>query len=461
MGEAFVGRGSQDALAIFRAAVARVDPLPMMGSTLSIEMNGSERRLVAHSGFEEAAFELPAAGRIFAIGMGKASARMALGLEGVLGSDLAGGVIAVKHGHGEVLSRLHLVEAGHPVPDSGSLRAAGMMLDLGQSLDTTLDARDLVIVLVSGGGSAILCAPALGLTLEDKIQATDLLLKSGASIGEVNCVRKHLSAVKGGQLARALHPARVLTLVLSDVIGDDLDAIASGPTVPDPTTFAEAQAIVRRYGLMERLPQAARRRLIEGGAGIIAETPKPGESAFADNRTVLVGNNRIALAAAEAEAKLRGYECLVLTSRLEGEARELARLFLGMGKDISKSGFPLRRPACVIAGGETTVTVRGKGRGGRNQEMALAFLDALFRSPKDGDGLTFLSAGTDGNDGPTDAAGACVDRTTLDRVRFLGLDPASALADNDSYRFFEAAGALLKAGPTNTNVCDVQVLIVR
>ncbi|MFZ4618209.1 MAG: glycerate kinase type-2 family protein, partial [Rectinemataceae bacterium] len=435
MGEAVVDRGGQDAQAIFRAAVARVDPVPMMGSTLSIAMNGANRRLVAHSGFEEAVFELPEGGRILAIGMGKASARMALGLEGVLGSGLAGGVIAVKHGHGEVLSRLSLVEAGHPVPDPGSLRASAMMLDLGRSLGTALDARDLVIVLVSGGGSSILCAPALGLSLEDKIQATDLLLKSGASIGEVNCVRKHLSAVKGGQLARSLSPARVLSLVLSDVIGDDLDAIASGPTVPDPSTFSEALAIVRRYGLAELLTEAVRSRLIEGAAGSIAETPKPGDPAFAGNKTVLVGNNRIALAAAEAEAKLRGYECLVLTSRLEGEARELARLFLGMGKDISKSGFPLRRPACVIAGGETTVTVRGKGRGGRNQEMALAFLDALVRFPKDGGGLTFLSAGTDGNDGPTDAAGACVDRTTLDRVRFLGLDPASALADNDSYGF--------------------------
>ncbi|MEI6387142.1 MAG: glycerate kinase [Spirochaetota bacterium] len=454
-------RSCQDAIAIFSAAVARVDPAPMICATVSIEMNGANRRLVAQSGFEEAAFELPEGGRIFAIGMGKASARMALGLEGVLGSGLAGGIVAAKHGHGEILSRLKLLEAGHPVPDAGSLRAAGMMLDLGRSLGTTLDARDLVIVLVSGGGSAILCAPAPGLDLADKIQATDLLLKSGATIGEVNCVRKHLSAVKGGQLARALFPARVLTLVLSDVIGDDLDAIASGPTVPDPSTFTEALAIVRRYGLEERLPKAVRMRLHEGGAGKIAETPKPGERVFAGNKTVLVGNNRIALSAAEAEAKRRGYECLVLTSRLEGEARELARLFLGVGKDISKSGFPLRRPACVIAGGETTVTVRGKGRGGRNQEMALAFLDALGRSPKDGDGLTFLSAGTDGNDGPTDAAGAFVDRSTLDRARFMGLDPALALADNDSYRFFEGTGGLLKTGPTNTNVCDVQVLIVR
>lgn len=433
----------------------------MIANALRLEReDGRERLVVRRAGGEPLCYDLSAVDRVLAVGMGKASARMALGLERALGERLEGGVIAVKEGHGERLERLRLLEAGHPVPDERSERAAAALLGLGASLERPLSERDLVIVLVSGGGSAILCAPAPGLTLEDKAEATRLLLASGATIHELNCVRKHLSAVKGGRLAAALAPASILTLVLSDVVGDDLDTIASGPTVPDSTSFSDALGIVGRYGLAERLPRSVIRRLEAGAAGRVEETPKPGEPIFSRAATHIVGSNRVALEAAKAEAERLGYRCLLLSSRVSGEARELARVFLGIGKDIAASGFPLRAPACVIAGGETTVSLRGGGRGGRNQEMALAFLDALLREPKDGEGLCFLSAGTDGNDGPTDAAGAVIDWALVQDSLRSGLDASEFLGDNDSYSFFSRVGGHLLTGPTNTNVCDVQVLLV-
>ena len=458
-----------DAVAIFRAAVARVDPVPMVEGSLRVD-EASNTLAVSVGGVDELRYDLNRFDRIFATGMGKASARMAVGLERALGSRISGGLVAVKAGHVEALEHIRLVESSHPVPDARSLSAATAILELGASLGTELTERDLVIVLVSGGGSALLCAPAAGLTLEDKIITTKQLLACGATINEVNCVRKHLSAVKGGRLAAAFSPATVLTLVLSDVIGDDLDAIASGPTVPDPTTFADALGIVKRYGIEDTLPATVIARLLAGKARLLAgaagdldmpdETPKPGDPVFARVTTVLVGTNRLALAAAETEARRLGYNSLVLSSRITGEAREIAQVFLGIGKDIAASGFPLERPACIIAGGETTVTLRGTGKGGRNQEMALAFLDSLGRSPKDGENVTFLSAGTDGNDGPTDAAGAVVDLALHHSALAQGLDSAAVLAHNDSYSFFSHAGGLVKTGPTNTNVCDVQVLLV-
>ena len=463
-----------NAEAIFKAAVDRVDPSRMIERAVRIERDD----LVVSAGAESVRYGLGGIDRIFVTGMGKASAKMAAGLERALGSRIAGGLVAVKEGHVEPLERVRLVEAGHPVPDGRSQAAAAAILGLGSSLGVRLTERDLVIVLVSGGGSAILCAPAPGLTLEDKIGTTRLLLASGATINEVNCVRKHLSAVKGGRLAAALAPASVLALVLSDVIGDDLDAIASGPTVPDPTSYADALEVVRRYGIESRLPASVAERLRAGAAGAVGgpggpgdpgdpgdpgaptETPKADDPAFARTRTLLVGTNRLALAAAEAEARRLGYNSLVVSSRVSGEAREIAMAFLGIGKDIAASDFPVAKPACVIAGGETTVTLRGGGKGGRNQEMALAFMAALGRSPKDGERLTFLSAGTDGNDGPTEAAGAVVSLGLYRSAVAAGLDPEAALADNDSNGFFRKAGGLVVTGPTNTNVCDVQVLIV-
>jgi glycerate 2-kinase len=321
-----------------------------------------------------------------------------------------------------------------------------------------------VITLISGGGSALLCAPATGadgrplISLDQKKDVTRTLLACGATIHELNCVRKHLSRIKGGRLARAYAPAASLNLILSDVVGDDLDVIASGPTVPDPTTFGDALGVIRRYAIADRIPKAALQVLEDGAAGLHEETPKPGDPAFEKTTNVLIGTNHQALRAGEVKAVELGYSTLVLTSRLTGETREVGLALLGIGEDIAKSGFPLHPPACVIAGGETTVTLRGKGKGGRNQEMALAFLAALPRSLADG--IFFLAASTDGNDGPTDAAGAFASLEIAGRARELGLDLNAALASNDSYRFHEQAGSLFRTGPTNTNVSDVAILLV-
>jgi glycerate 2-kinase len=446
----------RDAEAIFRAALERVDPAAMIHRCLRVD--GSV--LAISTEIEEARYDLDAYDRVFVAALGKAGAAMALGVEEVLGDRITGGIVAVKEGHAERLSRLRLIEASHPLPDARSLRAAAELLGLGRLVPGGLDERCLVLVLVSGGGSAMACAPAEGITLEDKAAATKLLLSCGATIQEINCVRKHLSAIKGGRLAAAYAPAAVLTLVLSDVIGDDLDMIASGPTVPDPTSFADAHAVALRYGVEEGLPASVVERLRRGAAGEIPDNPKPGDPVFAKARTMLIGTNRLALTAAESRAKELGYSTLVLTSRLTGEAREIALMFLGLGKDIAASGFPLARPACVIAGGETTVTLRGSGKGGRNQEMTLAFLAALRRSPKDGEGLYFLAASTDGSDGPTDAAGAFASVQLIARAKAAGLDPDAFLENNDSYRFFDSIGGLLRTGATNTNVCDLQILLV-
>lgn len=453
-------RLSHDAEAIFRAALSRVDPVPMMRRVLRLD--GDVLRLAT----EETALEydLSSFDRVVVTGMGKASARMALGLEEVLGDRIAGGVVATKAGHVEPLRRIRLIEASHPVPDASSVRAAEAVLELAEGCD----ARTLCITLISGGGSALLCAPARGvdgtplLTLEEKQAVTRALLACGATIHEVNCVRKHLSSIKGGRLARALAPATSLNLLLSDVVGDDLDVIASGPTVPDRSTYADALAVLRERGADGSVPPAALRALEEGAAGVHEETPKPGEAAFERAATVVIGTNRQALQVGAAAARDLGYEPLVLTSRLTGEAREAALALLGIGEDIAVDGFPLRRPACLIAGGETTVTLRGSGKGGRNQELALAFLKALPRTgPGTSDGILLLAASTDGNDGPTDAAGAFASTDVLRRAREAGLDPAEFLGRSDSYTFHDRAGSLLRTGPTNTNVCDVAVLLVR
>ncbi len=448
-----------DAESIFRAAVERVDPAPMMGRVLRLEGDV----LTVATEQVAARYDLTAYRRVLVTGMGKATARMALGLEAVLGDRIGGGLVAVKGGHVERLQRIRLVEAGHPVPDASSVRAADQLLALARELDE----QTLVITLISGGGSALLCAPARGedgtplLTLDEKQEVTRTLLACGATIHEVNCVRKHLSRIKGGRLARAYRPAASLNLMLSDVVGDDLDVIASGPTVPDRTTFRDALEVLGRHEVTGRIPAAALRALEAGAAGRIPETPKPGDAAFERTRNVLVGTNHQALLAAQARALELGYRTMVLTSRLTGEAREVALALLGIAEDMATGGFPVAPPACIIAGGETTVTLRGPGKGGRNQELALAFLAALERrsaAPRD---LALLAASTDGNDGPTDAAGAFASREIAERARALGVSAAAHLAASDSYHFHDRVGSLLRTGPTNTNVSDVALLLVR
>lgn len=444
-----------EAEAIFRAGLARVDPLAMMERVLTL--SGDVLRVSTET--ECHAYDLACVKRIFVLGAGKASARMALGLERILGDRITAGVVAVKEGYLERLSRIRLLEAAHPVPDARGVAAARAVLDMaGQA-----GPDDLVIVLVSGGGSAILAAPldlpGHRLTLADKQETTRVLLACGATIQEINCVRKKLSAVKGGRLAAAIAPARCLGLLLSDVVGDDLDVIASGPTVADPTTGADALAVLSRYGVEDKIAPEALAVLRDVAAGRAPDTPKPGDPVFARTRTVLVGTNFQALLAARDKAKALGYDTVVLTSHLTGESREMANLFLGMARDIAEYGVPLSRPACVIAGGETTVTLRGPGKGGRNQEMALAFLALLRRDAKNAEEAVFLAASTDGSDGPTDATGAFASLAILRQGLELGLDPAHFLAQNDAYHYFEAVDRLLKTGPTNTNVCDIKVLL--
>ncbi len=445
-----------DAEDIFRAGLDRVDPLKMMERVLSLD--GDTLHVTTESQSFE--YDLSRYSRILVLGAGKASASMALGLERLLKDRIADGIVAVKEGHLELLDRIRLVEASHPVPDERSAAAAEAVLELAASAR----GDDLVFVLVSGGGSAILAAPRREnghhLTLEDKQAVTKSLLACGATIQEINCVRKKLSSIKGGRLARALGKAEFLSLILSDVIGDDLDAIASGLTVPDGTTCTEANGIIERYSLAGKLPPVAEALLRDVASGAIEDTPKADDPAFARSRTVLIGTNQQSLLAARDRAEQLGYNTLLLTSHLTGEAREMAYLFLGIAKDITAHGLPIKRPACVIAGGETTVTLRGHGKGGRNQEMALAYLAAYARSPKDAGSAVFLAASTDGSDGPTDATGAFASPAILDEGRRKGLEPTHFLAENDAYHYFEHLGRLLKTGPTNTNVCDIKVLLV-
>jgi len=382
--------------------------------------------------------------RVFLLGAGKASGAMAAAAEDVLGDRVAGGFVVVKDGDGSRLRRVEIAEVGHPVPDTRGLAASARLLDVARGAGED----DLVLFLVSGGCSALTPAPAPPITLAEKQEVTRLLLASGAVIAELNAVRKHLSVFKGGQLARAAAPASVLTLALSDVIGDPLDVIASGPTAPDPSTFADALEVLARRGLASRVPASVSRRLEAGRAGEIQETPKPGDPLFQRVSNVVIGNNALVTDAAVAAARRLGYTTELATRELQGEARDVAREFVAQARRLPP-------PACLIAGGETTVTVRGKGKGGRCQEFALAA--ALELSPTDR--IAILAAGTDGTDGPTDATGAIVDAASVARGSAAGVDVRRTLDDNDAYRFLHASGDLLVSGPTRTNLLDLYVAV--
>jgi hydroxypyruvate reductase len=369
---------------------------------------------------------------------------MAAAVEEVLGDRISDGLAVVKDGYTGETRRTAVVEAGHPVPDARGEAGAARLLALADSARE----EDLVLVLVSGGASALTPAPVPPVTLAEKQGVTRLLLRAGATINELNAVRKHLSRFKGGQLARAAAPARVLTLVLSDVIGDPLDVIGSGPTAPDPTSFAGALDVLAARGVRDAAPRAVLERLEAGRRGEVPETPKPGDPLFERVTHVVVGNNQVVVEAAAQAAASLGYPAHVLTRALQGEAREVAR-------DLIERARALPAPACVIAAGETTVTVRGQGQGGRCQELALSAALALEL-----DGQTVvLAAGTDGTDGPTDAAGAIVDGGTRGRAEAAGCDSRAALDANDSHRALAAAGELLVTGPTNTNLLDLYVVV--
>ncbi len=421
---------------IFRAALKAADPAEAIRR--HVKLQGG--RLIAGT----RRYDLRAFDGIWVLGAGKAGAAMAAEIERILGRRISGGLVNVKYGHIARLRRVELNECGHPVPDEAGVRGAARIAGIAQGLSE----RDLAVCVISGGASALMPMPAAPVTLEEKQATTKLLLACGANIHEINAVRKHISALKGGQLARLCYPATVISLLLSDVIGDDLDVIGSGPTAPDPSTFAQARSVLQKYHILDRVPVSVRERIECGSA---PETPKAGDAVFARVQNLLVGSNRLAVDAAARKARELGYRPLVLSTLIQGETREVARMHAAIALEALASGNPVRPPACIISGGETTVTIRGEGLGGRNQEFVLAAAIDLAGARR----VVVLSGGTDGTDGPTDAAGAIADGET-------GLYPGARqfLDDNDSYRFFERAGGLLKTGPTNTNVMDVRLFLL-
>ncbi|MHB8069155.1 MAG: glycerate kinase type-2 family protein [Desulfobaccales bacterium] len=428
---------------IFRAGLRAVDPAAAVRRHVALV--GSRLRV------GERFYPLEHFQRIIVTGAGKGTAPMAQALEEILGDRLTTGWIIVKYGHGLPLKKIRVMEAGHPVPDAAGLDATRFILD--RLREGT--AADLVLCAFSGGGSALTPAPLPRLDFSEKQQTTQLLLASGASIDEVNALRKHISAVKGGRLAEIAAPATVVSLLLSDVIGDRLDIIASGPTAPDPSTYQEVLGIIARYGLGERIPPRVREIIVQGAQGLIPETPKPGNPVFRHVHNLIIGSNSLALAWAKEVAERLGYETRVISTTLSGEAAAVARGLALRAREIKETLAPGRK-VCLLSGGETTVTVKGAGRGGRNTELALAFAVEIGGTEK----ISLLAAGTDGTDGPTDAAGALADGRTVARALSLGLDPGHSLADNDSYTFFEKLDDLVITGPTGTNVMDLQLILI-
>lgn len=434
----------QDARTIFDAGVKAADPVKAVSRHVrlvrgSIEVDGHRYRLSDYR-------------NVYVVGAGKGSAKMARAVEEMLGHRIAGGIVIVKVGYSVPLRKLIVIEAGHPIPDGNGVRGTVRLMNLLRK--TT--AEDLVFCLLSGGGSALLTRPAEGLSLRDKRQMTRLLINSGAPIGQINAVRKHMSQVKGGRLAKLIHPASLISLILSDVVGDPIETVASGPTAPDSSTFFDCQNVFDRYGLTREIPRSVAMLIQRGCNGEIEETPKHGDPAFDSARNIIVGNNQLALLAATQEAENLGYRVLVLSESAEGEAADVAVRHVAVAKEILAKGDPIPRPACVLSGGEATVTVTGNGLGGRNQEFALAAAQEI-----DGlQGVVALSGGTDGTDGPTDAAGGIVDGATIQRAESKRLNARDYLKNNDSYHFLRATDDLLITGPTFTNVMDLRLVLV-
>ncbi len=441
----------EHALQILSAALTAVDPAQAVKNSVQIDTSSVTLSI------DSVAYNLPYYDQIYVVGAGKAGAPMAGALAEILQDRLTAGSVNVKYGHtagAPQLSTLKIVESGHPIPDEAGVAGARQIIEI---LEKSTE-RDLVLAVISGGASALLELPVVGVSLADMQTLTQKLLKVGATINQLNNIRKHLSQVKGGNLARLAYPATLVSLILSDVVGSPLDIIGSGPTVPDTSTYQQAWEALEQFGLTKagELPNSIIQHLQKGLQGEIPETPKPTDPVFARAKNVIVGDNRVAALAATQAASDLGYNPLMLSTFVEGEAREVAKVLAGVAKEVAAFNSPIAKPACILAGGETTVTIQGTGKGGRNQEMALAIALAL-------DGLSKIIGvplATDGSDGPTDAAGAIVDGQTISKARELGLDPLDFLARNDAYHFFEATGDLLKSGPTNTNVNDLTLFLV-
>lgn len=429
---------------IFRAGLSAVDAANAVAKFLRWE---DDVLTVDNISYDLADME-----SVYVVGAGKASAAMARAVEGILGARIKTGMINVKYDHGLPLEYITINEAGHPVPDEAGLRGTERIVEILEKAGE----KDLVLCLISGGGSALLPYPAKGITLFEKQQLTQILLDIGANIHEMNVLRKHVSRIKGGRLARWAYPATLITLILSDVVGDDLDSIASGPTVPDRSTYADCLRILKKYDVQDRIPEAILDIIVRGSKGAVLETPKADDPAFLNTQNVIVASNTLALQASKHKADELGYNSLILSSAIEGETRDVALDHAAIAKEILQKDRPVAKPACVISGGETTVTIRGKGKGGRNQEFVLAAAIALDGMER----VVVLSGGTDGTDGPTDAAGAFADGETISRAKDHGMDANEYLRNNDSYSFFDPLGDLLKTGPTFTNVMDLRLLLV-
>jgi len=432
-------RSRKMAVDIFNAALQAVDPSKLVqGYCESI----ATAYLKAHCN------------KLYLLSFGKAAFAMTKALAASSVRDMiTRGIVITKYGHahGTLKNNIEIFEAGHPVPDERGVAATKQVINLLKNTDR----QTFVLCLISGGGSALLAAPCNGITLGEKQQVTELLLKAGANINELNTVRKHISAIKGGRLAEIAYPAKVISLILSDVIFDPLDVIASGPTAPDETTYQDAIDVIEKYSLRDKIPDQILHLLMKGSDGSMVETPKKVNPVFERVENIIIGSNTIATKAAAKKARASGFEATILSSEIQGEAREAAE-WLAQKAIESKGQRKENKKICLISGGETTVRVQGTGVGGRNMELALAFA----REIADMEGITLLSAGTDGTDGPTDAAGAIVDGQTVHKANALGLNPADYLKDNDSYSFFTRTGELLITGATGTNVMDIQIILI-
>jgi len=438
----------QDAKTIFKIALASVQAEKIIQPTVSLKKTktGDWVRCAGKS------ISLRSGGRLIVVGAGKASSHMARAAENLFGDRVDGGAVVTQKGHAVPCKRVEILEAGHPVPDQHGIQAAKI---IGSWVDGARE-DDLVLCLFSGGGSALLPAPVEGITLREKRGVTNDLLKSGATINAVNCIRKHLSCLKGGHLARRAAPARLLTLAISDVVGDPLDVIASGPTCGDPTTFADAERELKSNRVWKNLPPSIRRHLQKGIAGEIPETPGPEDPVFGRVHNIIAANNETALKAAANSARTLGYRPMIITRHMQGEAREIGKFLAGLADGIRKEDLPTLSPICLLLGGETTVTVRGKGLGGRCQELALSFLAHIT----DCNSFCLLSAGTDGKDGTSPAAGAIVDAEMLKLIKKQKVDVGHYLNQNDSYGCLSDLGGIIPSAPTGTNVMDIVVLLV-
>lgn len=436
---------------IYTAAIEAVNPLKAIKRHLSI--NGAILKISDKDKKEIKSFNLDKFDRILVIGAGKATSAMAKAIEEIFGERISSGCICVKHGHIAELKRIEQIEASHPIPDNEGMKGAEKIYNIIKGADK----NDLIISLISGGGSALMPLPQSSIKLGDKQKTTDLLIKSGATIHEINSVRKHLSRLKGGNMARAAYPASVINLMISDVVGDDMDVIASGPFVPDTSDYNFALHVLDKYRLRKSIPLPVGIHIEEGAAGLHPENPGPGDHIFSGVTNLIIASNFLALKAAHEQAEALGYNSIILSSLIEGDTADTAHWHCRIAREIDLTGNPLPRPACIISGGETTVKVRGRGKGGRNMEFAMHAakgIDGLYK-------ILIASIGTDGNDGPTDAAGAFSTGDTLKRIKEMSLNISNFIIDNNSYHLFEALDDLIITGPTNTNVMDVRIILAK